>query len=309
MSAGRRHAAVERYIKDKDWHFVSKDLVTRAGRVLQSLALEAESRGFTVRPPEVRIWTRPRAEAVQRSHLLIDTPVGLYGIRIMEVAGPGGAKKSPYPWQQPKSMPEWRSRRAWEFIPTGKLELRVCGPKAKHDGDRYRDSISRPIEDRIPEVFGSFERYASEIEQRRSLREQEAERRRVEDQLAEERAEEARYQETLRQALDQQLEDWERTRKVAAYLAEIAPAVAAIEDEAARSRALEWYEWIQAHVEETNPLGKALLDPPLRKAAKNGASSEEGSGPLARHFPDGTTKWHRITEDGEPRPRWSSFSK
>ncbi len=306
----KRHGAVGRYIKHRDWQFVSENLVERAADVIQAIAEEAEKRGFTANTPAKGIWTRPYSSSLQRSHILIRTPAGLYSIRIQEVPGPGAAKKSPHAWTQPKSLPAWEAARAWEFIPTGKLELRVHGPEAKYDGDRYRDSLSRLVEARIPEVFDSFERYAVQIEERETRREQEAERRRSANELAKERAEEARYQEALRRALDQQLEDWERTKKAAAFLAEMAPAIAAIEDDAARSKALEWSEWIQGHIEETNPLGKALTDPPLHKTS-HGGSDDAPRAPGARDVLDhrSMTKWRGITPDGEPRPNWSSFSK
>lgn len=47
----RYHPAVNEFIADKNWQYVTNEHVPRAARILQTVATEAERRGLRVTPP------------------------------------------------------------------------------------------------------------------------------------------------------------------------------------------------------------------------------------------------------------------
>ena len=177
---GKHHPAVKAYVSDKERQYVTKDHVPRAARILQAIASEAARRGLDALLPAVAAKGLPEYQAreVARRHLAVQTPAGVYSIQIKEMAGKGEAK-APRRWNECKTNPEWIENRAWEFISTGRLELIVRGPGSAYDGDRYRDAKTVTVEDRLPEVFRSFEIYKLRADWNEQEREREkAERRR-----------------------------------------------------------------------------------------------------------------------------------
>lgn len=121
------HPAVQAYLDDKQWQYVSKEHLTRAAHILQAVAAEGEKRGLEVIDPRTASKHLPEYEKRKTAgdHLTIVTTAGSYTLRIRETPGKG-ARKLQYPtWNQPKRLPDWQQKRGWEFIPTGKLELVV----------------------------------------------------------------------------------------------------------------------------------------------------------------------------------------
>lgn len=178
---GKYHPAVKAYAGNKEWHYVTKDHVARASRILQSLAIEATKRRLDVMVPGSTTTglTELEAREVARRHLALRTPAGIYSVQIKEIAGGGGKKVSPRRWSEPKTDPKWIEARGWEFISTGKLELVVRGPGTPYDGDRYRDAKAVTVEERLPEVFRSFEIHKLRADWQEQEREREkADRRR-----------------------------------------------------------------------------------------------------------------------------------
>lgn len=153
------HPAVKAFVADKDWQFVSSDHVPRAARILQAIATEAAARGLEAMTPgaAAKDTDRYQARDLNKSHLALRTPAGVYGIQIKEIAASGAPKVDPGRWKERKAMPGWIRHRGWEFIGTGKLELIVRGPGSGYDGDHYRDAKTIPVEAKLPEVFRAFE--------------------------------------------------------------------------------------------------------------------------------------------------------
>ncbi|PPJ27827.1 hypothetical protein C5E45_16355 [Nocardia nova] len=152
------HPAVKAYVADKDWHFVSSDQVSRAARILQAIATEATVRGIDV----TTVAAVKGADAYEKRdlkgcHLAVRTPAGLYGLQIKEIPARGAPKIDPGQWRQRQKLPAWLRNRGWEFISTGKLELVVHSRGSSYNGDHYRDAKAVTVEDKLPEVFRSFE--------------------------------------------------------------------------------------------------------------------------------------------------------
>jgi hypothetical protein len=170
----RYHPTVKAFLVDRDWQLVSKEHLTRAARILEAIANEIVRRGFDVisatRAIEIA-RDRYDARAFERCRMALRTPSGVYGIRIQEVSASGGAVVDPARRYR-RTRAAWLDARHSEFVSTGFLELIVYGPGAGVDGNRYRDTKTITIEDRLPCLFQSVEVYRLEAE----LREQERER-------------------------------------------------------------------------------------------------------------------------------------
>ena len=244
------HKAVDAYVKDRDWHCVSKNLVTRAALILQAIAMEGERRSFKVKNGV-------------KNRLLIETIDGAYEIRILEVPGAGGATKSGNPWQQSANLPEWEARRQTIFIPTGRLEIRVNGPSVKYSGDVYRDAKARKVEDRLPEVFRSFEAYAIEGERERYRRAEDERVRRSEWEGAMQKAREAYADHVLWESLKQQLAEWKEARELQGFLDEMKITIDAMQPGLTQEHAFEWYHWARARTVDADPLANRIHMPKL----------------------------------------------
>lgn len=95
------------------------------------------------------------------------------------IPGPGASKMERRRWNERKTKPAWIENRGWEFTSTGKLELIVHGPGTAYNGNHYRDTKTVAIEDKLPEVFRSFEIHRLRADWQEQQRQHEkAERRR-----------------------------------------------------------------------------------------------------------------------------------
>lgn len=157
---GKYHPVVKQYLTDKNWQFVSKEHLLRAGRILQAVAAEAERRGMRVIDPSKAKKNQGQPQYKQAvGHLWIVTKQGEYSIEIKEIPGTGGAKRG-----YPKSTPRWISQRQTDFISTGRLELILDGPRTPYQGEHFRDVRSTTVEEKLPDVFARLDTYALEAE-------------------------------------------------------------------------------------------------------------------------------------------------
>lgn len=257
------HPVVQAFLKDKEWQLVSKEQVTRAAHVLQALAAEGENRGLQVLDPRAAVKHLPAYEQrkVAGTHLTLIVAEGTYTVKVREIPGKGAAKMKPRYWNEPKRLPAWQESRGWEFIPTGKLELKVDGPGTAYGGDVYRDAKSRRVEDLLPEVFRSIEIYALMAQRRREEKERAAASRQVRWEEAMKVAKESYREHHRSEALQSQFQYWQRANAMELFIGEMDRAVEAMEDGEGRSRALEWRDWSAAQVVKINPLLQPLQMP------------------------------------------------
>lgn len=246
------HPSVRAYLDDKDWQFVTREHVARAARLLQSIAAEAPNRGIDVVVLRDVRRTVPdyQARRLDRAHLIVRTQRGLYGVQVREISGPGATKRDRPGWNHRRTGPSWLDNRGWEFISTGKLELIVDGPGTKYNGDRYRDAKGTSVEDRLPEVFRSWEIYRlqGEAEELARQRREEDRRRRWEAamELARRRYfEQARWDHFV--ALSQAWQDARRHRQ---FLAAVNDAVGRLDDQ----------DPVREHVREQLAVVERLLE-------------------------------------------------
>lgn len=184
--------------------------MSRAARVLQAITVEAVRRGFvvlSVTQAKDGAPDRYDARAFERCRVALRTPGGIYGIRIQEVSASSDTVVDPVRRYR-RTRAAWLDARHTEFVGTGLLELIVYGLGAGVDGDRYRDSTTIAIEDRLPQLFKSIEVYRLQGEAREQEREQEAadRQRRWEAAMVEARL---RYERQVRwDAFERHARDW-----------------------------------------------------------------------------------------------------
>lgn len=163
---GKYHPAIKAYLDNKDWHFVSKEHLPRAARILQAIAIEAERRSMQVLEPgkAKKNLGQPQYKPL-RGHLWLVADFGEYSVEIKEIAGSGGAKRD-YTREYGRRIPRWLGRRSTEFVSTGKFELILDGPLTPYQGQHFRDAKSNTVEDRLPEVFAALDKYHLESDWR-----------------------------------------------------------------------------------------------------------------------------------------------
>jgi hypothetical protein len=171
---GKYSPAVRAYLDEKDWHYVSREHLQRAARILEALAREAPKRGMTIKAAGQATSAQPR----RSDHLAIAVDDTVYWVQIREVSQRGGAPVNRPPWNARSNSPAWTHQRMKEFIPSGKLELIVRG-RFMYDGDRYADTKTITVEERLPSLFRTLQIYrlrANAQEEERLRREAERQR-------------------------------------------------------------------------------------------------------------------------------------
>lgn len=152
----------------------------------------------------------------------------------------------------------WQGLRTTEFISTGILALVVEGPGAGSSGDRYRDSSTVTLEQRLPRLFRAIELHRLYDEHREEARCQEAadRQRHWESAMANARArydEQAGWADFVRRA-----RDWREATEQRAFLAAVREAMASSHEP--------WADELIAHlasVERRLDVSDPLLHPEL----------------------------------------------
>jgi hypothetical protein len=190
------HPAVKAYLEHRNWQFVSTDHLSRAGHILQAVAIEAERRGIQVLDPKSakKHQGQPLYKPI-RGHLWLITDFGDYMVEIKEIAGKGGATRD-YSRRYDKSEAAWLARRSTEFISTGRLELILDGPLAPYQGEHFRDAKSKTVESRLPEMFATLDvlQLKAEQQERERQRAKEDRQRRWEAAMVEAKAAYVRHE-------------------------------------------------------------------------------------------------------------------
>lgn len=176
------HPAVRQFLDRRDWQYVSKEHLSRAARILQAVADEAERRGFQVlETGKAKANKKQPAYKPVRGHIWLVTEHGDYSVTMKEIAGPGGRTVG-YEERYRNKGPTWLSRRNTEFISTGKLDLVLDGRFTSYTGQHFRDAKTKTVEDRLPEVFAALDKYKLESDRREEEQHRaEAERQRLRD--------------------------------------------------------------------------------------------------------------------------------
>lgn len=260
----RLHLAVAAYRDDADRHEVSRDSLSRATRILHALASEAQRRGHdvtAVRPGRCQ-YNSDFIRSLKDGQLAIGIDGFRYTIRIREQQGPGGAPVS-YGGDSGRRLPRWRAARTTMFVPTGRLRIIVeHGYSRDARPAEFRDTKTRPLEDRLPAVLRELEIRALEDGWRRQEEQRKAEDKRRRWEQAMERARHDFRQAALAAELAGQLQRRRLAAEIDQYLAGLR-AVLQDAGEQQPAGAREWTDWIGSYRQEIDPLRRPPVMPAI----------------------------------------------
>lgn len=258
------HPAVRQFLDRRDWQYVSKEHLSRAARVLQAVADEAERRGLQVLETAKAEANKGRpAYKPVRGHIWLVTQHGDYSVTMKEIAGPGG-RTIDYQERYRSKSPAWQSRRTTEFISTGKLELVLDGRFTSFTGQHFRDAKTRTVEDRLTEVFAALDKYKLESDRREEeQRRVEAERQRLRDEaIARAKVEYVRH--AKREYFTKLVRRQAKVTRQRDFLESATAAIEALPDEE-RAAAQRYLDEMREVVDAKDPLrSPALLLPEIK---------------------------------------------
>lgn len=247
------HPSVKQFVESRDWQYVTKEHLSRAARILQGVADEAERRGFQVLETGKAKANkgRPAYKPVQ-GHIWLITDHGDYSITVKEIGGSGG-RTIDYQERHRSKGPAWQTRRNTEFVSTGRLELILDGPFAPYGGQHFRDAKTKTVEDRLPEVFAALDKYKLESERRKEeQRRAELERQRRRDEaIARAKVEYVRHAKW--QHFTKLVRGQAKAARQRAFLEAAAGAIAEPSDEE-RADAQRYLDEMRQRIDEADPL-------------------------------------------------------
>jgi hypothetical protein len=262
----RLHPAVAAYRANADRHEVSRDSLSRVTRVLQALASGAERRGHDVTAvrPACCQYTSDFIRSLKDGQLAIGIDGFNYTIRIREQQGPGGAPV-PYGGERGRSLPPWRAARTTTFVPTGRLRIIIeHGYSRDARPAEFRDTKTRPLEDRLPAVLRELEIRALEDGRQRQEEQRKADDKRRRWEHAMSRARHDFRQAALAGELASQLERWRLAAEIDQYLAGLRE-VLQNADRPQPTGAREWTDWIASYRHEIDPIRHPPVMPAVRE--------------------------------------------
>jgi len=251
----RLHPAAAAYRDDADRQEVSRDLATRAVRIIHALAAEAERRGHQVTTPRPATGQYNSAfiSSLKDGQLVIGIDGFSYPLRIREQQGPGKGTRAYSNSESGRNLPRWRTARATTFTPTGRLQITAGHGYGRHGRPaEFRDTKTRALEGRLPAVLRELEIRALEDDWRRQEEERKAAERRQRWEQAMDRARDDFRQAALAVELASQLERFRLVGEIDQYLAALhcAPQPARAEQ---RASARDWIDWITTYRDQINP--------------------------------------------------------
>lgn len=261
----RWHPAVSTVRQDNRLSHIDAGLRRRAFIVLESLAREAEVRGYAVRAPK----RDSRGYGEQTGGVVGDLVFQVDQISCtVSLTQPNDR----VPHVATKTEIERAKRYSWERIPTHdsvkaeRLSITLATDSRYESKVTWSDTKTLSIESRLPDVLGTFERWAvahaerTEAERRAALEKQQ--RREREDELAREN----HVQKVLADKLVADLESWELVGRLRGYLAAMEQRIAEVSDPEERTAAVEWLRWGEEYLTHRDPLQWPIGKPTVKPA-------------------------------------------
>jgi hypothetical protein len=235
----------------------------RAFRLLHTLALEAEARGYMVRQPN---WNHheynPDRDRLSGCLIINVEPISC-SVGISQL-------KDKVPHQPTSKELERAKRESWyripnyDHVPSDRLSITLSTNSRYSSDVCWSDTKTIPLVSRLPDVMTMFERWAlihaERTEAERLAQIEKQKQREREDDLARQ----AYIQHSLGERLLADLEAWELVGRLRCYLAEMAERIERITDDGCRAAAVHWIEWCERYVAERDPLMKPIQQPDVR---------------------------------------------
>ena len=230
----------------------AKPTRARALRLLHALCVEADRRGYGVRPVD----SRDRVAVG-----LIKVEVHGHGIALTVHQLDDRIPHEPTKKElQEKERYSWTRIPKYDYTPSGRLRIDIC-TGTLYQQDRFADAKRHQLEDRLGSVLFEIELRAAKLEQERLKRQAEAAERQLRWQDAYDYAVEQAREDYRWEILEEQEKDWRWHQRMTAYVAALQVHVSCLKREE-RQRADEWVAWARRAVESQAPFAQELSVPP-----------------------------------------------
>jgi hypothetical protein len=260
---GRWHPAVATLRAENRLDSVDKALRGRAFRLLHALAREAEARGHSVRLPN-----RNRHGYVQDGSKLggdmifkigeIDCSVDIWQPkdRVDHVPTPDEIER--------EKKYGWGPRR-YDHVAASRLSIAADTNSRFSSKETWTETKTISLQTRLPDVMMTFERWAViDAEGKEAERRAEIERR-AREEREDALAREAYIQHRLGELLLADASQWELSKRLRKYLAEMAARIEAISDAEEREAAVSWVEWCEAFATKQDPFERPIRQPKVKE--------------------------------------------
>jgi hypothetical protein len=258
------HPIVAELREEERLDHISASLRSRALRLLQGRAREAEARGHSVRASR-----RPNQYGYG------EQTGGIVGCMVFEVSGVKCALSISEPQERVAHVAtaeevEKAKRETWyrmpshDYVKSGRLHLTMATDSGYSTKVGWADTGALKLESRLCDVMPLYERWAvveadrKEAERQRQIAAQE--RRAREDELAIAEHE----QQALANRLLADLNAWELAGRLRLYVSALQERVGSIADADERAAAIEWVEWCDRHIQRQDPLARPIKMPTIK---------------------------------------------
>lgn len=252
-SAVRRHHFVVAGIKsDSSLLPLSKSTRRRALNLLHAICVEAEQRGYGVRPPASNSYHRNALVTIDVHGHQIDLTVRELDDRFPHVPTAKELReKERYSWAR---IPDY------DYKPSGRISIRVLSGTTVQQ-DEFADTKRVRLEDRLGKVLFEVELRAAHEEELKTAREKKEAERFAEWQLAYDRAVIAAREEFRLGVLEEQEARWQWHRRMSNYLDALESHLGQLPD-SQQGSAEAWLTWARAAVQTRHPFANDLGLPP-----------------------------------------------
>lgn len=262
VAAGRipRWNKVVADLRDKKSIGMTSEVATRAIRILQSLASEAEARGHSVEIPRVHTDRNGFEHREDRGQLVIRVRDHRFAVWLIQREDHSPHTATAEELKQ-KAERSWTLIPKWDKTPGRRLQLRLYKPghRGWHEDWNDTKTFSVRIEDHLPELMHQIEKTADNIDARAEAERDELAR--VQDRRS--RAEQLvgrRHAEAVRERfLLERARQWEQWRQVRGYVEELTRQVEG--SESALAEADDWLEWSRSYLRRADPFSQPVTMP------------------------------------------------
>lgn len=257
------HPVVAALRADKRLDAIAAPQRSRAWRLLQSLAQEAQARGHGVqeRRPDRNHYSSSQDRL--KGCLIIEVSPIKCSVSISQL-------NDRIPHEPTAKELEKARRESWyripthDYVPSERLSIAVDTDSRWNTGESWPDTKTIPLELRLPDVMTMFERWAV-IDRERTEAERLAEiKRQEEEDRRDELARTAYFQHRLGSHLRADLEAWELVGRLDQYLAAMRARIDETDPEA-RAEGVEWLAWCEQFQQDIDPLRKAIKKPSIKE--------------------------------------------
>lgn len=260
---GRWHPIVAALRKDGRLDSISRDLRSKASRLLHALAREAEARGYKVRAPERNRHGYIEDRTRLTGDLIIVMPEIECSVKIVQPTDRVPHTPTADELERQRKYNNWPPPQ-YDYVPANRLNMTIDTSSRYASKITWKETKTLKLEQRLSDVFITIERWAVvHAEETEAARLAEIAKRKRQEQQ-DELAREAYVQDALGQRLLADVEAWATAARLREFLVVMAERVERIGDSEERTAAEEWLDWCRKYAVEQDPLFRPIRRPRVK---------------------------------------------